>query len=98
MNHVDYVMKEHSSSKNIRGISFFVLKISVVYQQKIYHWCYCMDIWLVENITPFLYIYFTGKMMDQIKVLLRSQLANQVKSQVVVQALPFGSNFCLLLA
>ena len=38
MNHVDYVIncdvypqKMHSCSKNIRGISVFVLKISVVY-------------------------------------------------------------------
>ena len=43
MNHVDYVIKRdvypqkmHSCSKNIRGISVFVLKISVVYK-KIYH-------------------------------------------------------------
>ena len=41
MNHVDYVIKHdlyaqkmHSCSKNIRGISFFVLKISVLYQEK----------------------------------------------------------------
>ena len=43
MNHVDCVIKRdvyqpkmHSCSKNIRGTSIFVLKISVVYQ-KIYH-------------------------------------------------------------
>ena len=55
MNHVDYVIKRdfypqkmYSCSKNIRGISFFVLKISVVYQEKnIYHRCYCMGIPLV---------------------------------------------------
>ena len=41
MNHVDYVIKRdvylqkmHSCSKNIRGISVFVLKISVVYQKE----------------------------------------------------------------
>ena len=41
MNHADYVItrdvylrKMHSCSKNIRGISFFVLKISVVYEEK----------------------------------------------------------------
>ena len=41
MNHADcvikrevYLHKMHSCSKNIRGISFFVLKISVVYQEK----------------------------------------------------------------
>ena len=41
MNHVDcvikryvYPQKTHSSSKNIRCISVFVLKISVVYQKK----------------------------------------------------------------
>ena len=39
MNHVDFVIKRdvypqkiHSCSENIRGISVFVLKISVVYQ------------------------------------------------------------------
>ena len=38
MNHVDYVIKRDvypSCSKNIRGISVFVLKISVVYQKNI---------------------------------------------------------------
>ena len=56
MNHVDCVIKHdvypqkmHSCSKNICGISFFVLKISVVYQEKICHWCYCMGIPLVER-------------------------------------------------
>ena len=41
MNHVDCVIKHdaypqkmHSCSKNIRGISFFVLKVSVVYIKK----------------------------------------------------------------
>ena len=41
MNHIDCVMKRdvypqemHSYTKNIRGISFFVLKVSVVYQEK----------------------------------------------------------------
>ena len=41
MNHVDCVIKRdvfpkkmHSCSKNIRGLSFFVLKMSVVYQEK----------------------------------------------------------------
>ena len=41
MNHVDCVIKRdvypqkmHSCSKNMRGISVFVLKISVVYQKK----------------------------------------------------------------
>ena len=41
MNHVDCVIKRdvypqkmHSCSKNIRAISFLVLKISVVYQKK----------------------------------------------------------------
>ena len=44
MNHVDsvinrdvYPQKIHSCSKNVSGISFFVLKISVVNQEKIYH-------------------------------------------------------------
>ena len=43
MNHVDcvikrdvYPQKRHSCTKNIRGISVFVLKISVVYQKNIY--------------------------------------------------------------
>ena len=42
MNHVDYVIKGdvypqkmHSCSKNIHGISVFVLKISVIYQKNI---------------------------------------------------------------
>ena len=41
MNHVDCVIKRdvypqkmHPCFKNIRGISFFVLKISMVYQEK----------------------------------------------------------------
>ena len=41
MNHVDYVIKRdvypqkmHSCSKNIHGISAFVLKISVAYQKR----------------------------------------------------------------
>ena len=41
MNHVDYIIKRDvypqkmpSCSKNIRGISVFVLKISIVYQKK----------------------------------------------------------------
>ena len=32
-----YQQKMHLCSKNIRGISFFVPKIFVVYQEKIYH-------------------------------------------------------------
>ena len=55
-NHVDCVMKRdvysqkmHSCSKNIRGISFFVLKIFVVWNKKIYHRCYCMDIPFVDR-------------------------------------------------
>ena len=52
MNHVDYVIKRdvypqkmHSCSKNIRGISFLVLKISVVYQEK-----YIIDVnaWVIR--------------------------------------------------
>ena len=41
MNHIDcvikygvYPRKMHSCSKNIHGMSFFVLKVSVVYQEK----------------------------------------------------------------
>ena len=56
MNSVDCVIKrdvnpqkKHSSSKNIRGLYFSVLKISVVYQEKIYHSCYCIGILLVER-------------------------------------------------
>ena len=55
MNNVDCVIKSdvypykmHSCSKNIRGISVFVLKISMVYQ-KIYHGLYYMDIRVVER-------------------------------------------------
>ena len=44
-----YPQKMHSCSKNIRGISVFVLKISVVYIKNIYHRCYCMVIPLVES-------------------------------------------------
>ena len=51
MNNDDYVIKRdvdpqkiHPCSKNIRVISFFVLKIPVVYQEKICHECYCMGI------------------------------------------------------
>ena len=52
MNHVDCIIKHnvvllqkmHSFSKKKSGISFFVLKISVVYQEKIYHRYYCMGI------------------------------------------------------
>ena len=54
MNHVDCVIKRdvywqkiHSCSKNIRDISFFVLKIPMVYQEMIHHRCYCMGIPLV---------------------------------------------------
>ena len=43
MNHFDcvikrdvYLQKMHSCSKNIRGVSAFVLKISVVYKKSIY--------------------------------------------------------------
>ena len=57
MNNVDCVIKRdvypqkkmHLCSKNIRGISVFDLKISVVYQKKKYHMCYCMVITLVER-------------------------------------------------
>ena len=56
MNYIDcvikhnvYTQKMHSCSKNICGISFFVLKISMAYQGKIYHKCYCMDIPVVES-------------------------------------------------
>ena len=57
MDHVDCVIKHdvypqkmHLCSKNIRGISFFVLNISVVYQEKkIYNRCYCIGISLVER-------------------------------------------------
>ena len=56
INHVDCVIKRdffpqkmHSCSKKICGVSFFVLKISMVYQEKIYHSCYCMGIPLVEG-------------------------------------------------
>ena len=55
MNHGDCVIKSdvypqkmHSCSKNIRGISFFVVKTSVVYHN-IYHGGYCMDIRVVER-------------------------------------------------
>ena len=34
MNHSDCVIKMHSCSKNINGISFFILKISVVHIKK----------------------------------------------------------------
>ena len=44
-----YPPKIQSCSKNIRNMSFFVLKISVVFQEKIYHRFYCMGISLVEN-------------------------------------------------
>ena len=56
MNHIDCIIKRdvypekmHSCSKNIRGISFLVLKISEVYQGKIYHRCYCIGFPLVER-------------------------------------------------
>ena len=56
INHIGCVMKRdvypqkmHLCSNNISGISFYVLKISVVYQEKIYHRCYCMGISLVER-------------------------------------------------
>ena len=56
INHLDFVIKHdiypqkmHSCSKNTHGISFFVLKISMVYQEKIYHRCYCMSILFVEK-------------------------------------------------
>ena len=56
MNHVDFVIKRdvypykrYSCSKNIRGISFFVLKLSMVYQEKLYHRCYCMGNQLAES-------------------------------------------------
>ena len=54
--HVDCVIKRdlyhqkmHSCSKIICGISFFVVKIYVVYHEKIYHMCYCKGIPLVER-------------------------------------------------
>ena len=48
--HDVYLQKMHSCSKNIHGISVFVLKISVVFKKKyIYHRCYCMVIPLVER-------------------------------------------------
>ena len=50
MNHVDcvmkcdvYLQKMHLCSKNIHGVSFFVLNI----KKKTYHRCYCMCIALV---------------------------------------------------
>ena len=55
MNHVDCVIKHdvypqkiHSCSQN-SAITFFVLKISMVHQEKIYHKCYCMGILLVKE-------------------------------------------------
>ena len=58
MNHVDYVLKRdvypqkiHSCSKDIRGISVFVLEISAVHQ-KIYHRYYCMGIPVVKRLIP----------------------------------------------
>ena len=47
--HDVYRQKKYLCSKNICGISFFMLKISVVYQEKIYHRCYCIGIPLVEG-------------------------------------------------
>ena len=56
MNHINcitkcdiYPQKMHSYSKNIHGISVFVLKISMVYQEKIYQMYYHMGIPLVER-------------------------------------------------
>ena len=56
MNRVDCVIKCNvypekmdSCSKNIHDISFSVLKVSVVNQEKIYHRCYCIGILLVER-------------------------------------------------
>ena len=56
MNHVDsmikrdiYLHKMHSCSKNIRGISLFVLKISGISKKYKYHRCYCTDIPLVKR-------------------------------------------------
>ena len=56
MNHINCVMKchvypqkMHSCSNNIRGLSFFVLKISMICQEKVYHRCYCTGIPLVER-------------------------------------------------
>ena len=56
MNHVDCVIKRdvypqkmYSYSKNIHGISFFIVKISVAYQEKTYHRCISMGIPLVED-------------------------------------------------
>ena len=57
INNIDCVMKRdvyhkkmHSCFKNIRGIYiFFVLKISVGYQEKIYRMCHYMGILLVER-------------------------------------------------
>ena len=57
MNHVDCFIKRDvypqkmTCSKNIRDISFFVLKISMVdlLQENIYHRCYCIGISFVER-------------------------------------------------
>ena len=56
INHVDciikldvYLQKMHICSKSMSCILFFVLRISVVYQEKIYHRCYCMGIPFVER-------------------------------------------------
>ena len=56
MNHFDcvierdlYPQKMHYYSTNIRGKSFFILKIFVVYQEKICHRCYCMGIPFIDR-------------------------------------------------
>ena len=56
MNRVDCVIeldvhpqKLHSCTKDIRGITFSVLKIFVLYPEKIHHRCYYMGIPLVER-------------------------------------------------
>ena len=52
MNHVDvYPEKVLLCSKNIRGISFFVLKnvCYIAYQENIYHRCYCISISFIQR-------------------------------------------------
>ena len=44
-----YPQKMLSCSKNICGIAFSVLKLSMVYQEKIYHRCHCIGIPLDER-------------------------------------------------
>ena len=44
-----YIENTNKVLPYIINIIFFVLKITVVYQEKIYHRCYCMGITLVER-------------------------------------------------